>query len=88
MTATATTKRDWKKVDSLVFEKEALPTGRVVKWVSDDREPLDINVERPFLDAVVKQFNKFKQVGVAVPLFNSHKQHADNKRGQVIDTPD
>lgn len=71
--------------DPLVFEKELLPVGEITRWVGDDREVQLIDVKPAFQDKLVEQFRKFKEVGVRVPLFATHKEHPDNDRGTVED---
>jgi len=68
----------------LVFEKELLPVGDIVHWVSDDKEVKEIRVKRTFLDKVVDNFKKMKEVGVRCPLFGSHVESSDNHRGEVV----
>ena len=78
-------KGPWTKVgqDPLLFEKELLPTGRIVKWVGNNGQVHDIRVKRPFLDKLVKDFNKLTSRGVRIPLYSTHVEHPDNERGLV-----
>lgn len=76
----------WLQLDSpLVYEKELLPVGKLTKWVDGAKKVLDADITRPFLDNIVDQFRRFKSVGVRVPVFKTHKEDPDNKRGQVQD---
>jgi hypothetical protein len=75
----------WKPVNGLVYEKELLPVGPVTKWVNGDKQVTDVDVKLSFLERVVSQFKKFKEVGVRVPLFKSHIEDVDNDRGTVED---
>lgn len=75
----------WKPVNGLVYEKELLPVGPVTKWVNGDKLVTDVDIQLSFLERVVAQFKKFKEVGVRVPLFKSHIEDVDNDRGTVED---
>jgi hypothetical protein len=75
----------WEHRDGLVYEKEILPVGNLVRWAGDNKEVQHIDVKRAFLNKVVSQFKKFKEVGVRVPLFKTHEEDPDNDRGTVED---
>jgi hypothetical protein len=78
----------WLQLDSassLVYEKELLPVGKLTKWVDGAKKVLDADITRSFLDNIVTNFKKFKEVGIRVPVFKTHKEDPDNKRGQVED---
>ena len=75
----------WKPVNGLTYEKELLPVGPVTKWVAGDKQVTDVDIKLSFLERVVAQFKKFKDVGVRVPLFKSHIESIDNDRGTVED---
>lgn len=77
----------WLQLDaaSLVYEKELLPVGKLVRWVGDAKDVLDTVIQRPFLDNLVLSFKRMKGVGVRVPIFKTHHEDPDNKRGQVED---
>lgn len=76
----------WLKLDQpFLYEKEILPIGKLTRWVSDAKEVLEANITRPFLDNIVSNFKKFKEVGVRVPVFKTHSEDPSNKRGQVED---
>lgn len=79
--------REWNKIkddDDLLYEKELLPVGQFINWVSDD-ERVPIHVTQPYLDKMLADFKKFKEVGVRVPLFKSHIEDVDNERGLIED---
>lgn len=75
----------WEKpgADPLLWEKECLPVGRTVKWMGDDKEVLDADIKLSFLQQLVRNFQKFKEVGVRVPFFKTHVEDPDNDRGTV-----
>jgi hypothetical protein len=75
----------WKSVDGLLYEKELLPVGPVTKWINGEKQVTDVNVQLSFLERMVDQFKKFKEVGVRVPLFKSHIEDVDNDRGTIED---
>ena len=76
----------WKTADAntLIYEKEALPVGEFAKWTNGD-EVQDISIKRGYLDRLVRDFKRFKQVGIRVPLFKTHREDPDNDRGTVED---
>lgn len=74
----------WNKIDGLLYEKELLPVGPVTKWVSDANVQ-HVDIKPAFLERVVEQFRKFKDVGIRVPLFKTHVEDPDNDRGTVED---
>lgn len=77
----------WLQLDTtdLIAEKEVLPVGRLTRWVGDDRQVLHADIKQPFIERVANQFKKFKEVGVRVPIFKTHREDPDNKRGEIID---
>lgn len=78
----------WLQLDAaspLVYEKELLPVGKLTKWVDGAKKILDADITRPFLDNIVSNFKKFAASSIRVPLFNTHKEDPENKRGQVRD---
>ena len=76
-------RKSWKRLKGLVFEKELLPVGDHVKWVGDNKEVVTVRVRPQFLARMRAQFKKFKEAGVRVPLFKTHKEDPDNDRGTV-----
>lgn len=76
----------WLQLDApLLFEKELLPVGKLTKWVDGEKKILDADITRPFVDNIVTQFGRFRQAEIRVPIFKTHKEDPDNKRGQVRD---
>jgi hypothetical protein len=73
----------WNKVDELTFDKELIPVGEHVKWLSDDKEEQLIVVNEDFIDQKVADFNKFQEVGTRVPVFVGHDENPDLERGLV-----
>lgn len=79
---------DWLQLDTaapLLFEKELLPVGKLSKWVDGAKKVFEANITRPFLDNIVSQFSRFKDASIRVPVYKTHKEDPDNKRGQVRD---
>lgn len=73
----------WNKVDELTFDKELLPIGDAVRWIGDDREETEVRIRRDYLEQLVRDFDKFQEVGVRVPVFKGHKEDPDLERGLV-----
>lgn len=75
----------WKPVEGLLYEKELLPVGPVTKWVTGDKSVIETDISLSFIERVVTNFKKFKDVKVRVPLFKSHVMDPDNDRGTIED---
>lgn len=74
----------WLQLDApLVYEKELLPVGKLTKWIDGEKKVMDADISRSFIDNVVTQFDRFQKANIRVPLFKTHKEDPDNKRGQV-----